>query len=311
MAAHASKKVIYAALFGNLLIAVTKFGASAYTGSSAMLSEAIHSVVDSGNQLLLLLGLKRSARAADAAHPFGYGMELYFWTFVVAILIFAVGAGISFYEGVAKILEPHPIRNAYVNYIVLGAAIAIEAAPCWIAFKAFQEQRGDRPFFDEIRRSKDPTIFTVLFEDSAAMLGLIVAMIGIALADYLDVPALDGAASIGIGIILAATAALLAYESKGLLIGEAVHPETRAALLKIVGDDARVVATNELLTMHLGPDDVLLTLSVDFRDGIESEDVEAAISELETRIKSDFPQIKRVFIEEQSWLAHRRSLRRP
>ena len=310
MAAHASKKVIYAALIGNMLIAVTKFGAAFYTGSSAMLSEAIHSVVDSGNQVLLLLGLKRSARSADAAHPFGYGMELYFWTFVVAILIFAVGAGISFYEGVAKILEPHPITNAYINYIVLGVAIAIESVPCWIAFKAFQEQRGDRPFFEEIRRSKDPTVFTVLFEDTAAMLGLIVAMIGIALADFYDMPALDGAASIGIGVILAATAALLAYESKGLLIGEAVHPETRAALLRIVGDDPRIVATNELLTMHLGPDDVLLTLSVDFKDGIESEEVETVISALETRIKSDFPQIKRVFIEAQSMIAHRRDLSR-
>lgn len=306
MAGHASSKtVIYAALAGNLAIGVTKLGASIYTGSSAMLSEAIHSFVDSGNQWLLLHGLRRSTKTPDAKHPFGYGMELYFWSFVVAIMVFAVGAGVSIYEGIAKIREPHAITNVHINYIVLGTAILIEAGPCYLALKAFLAEKGDRPFFEAVRESKDPTIFTVLFEDSAAMLGLFVAMIGIAAADYYNFAELDGVASVAIGVILAATAAVLAAESKGLLIGEAAMPETQAAVRALLQADDRISSTNEVLTMHLGPRDVLLNLSVDFRDGLPSEDVEAAITELETRIKRDFPEIKRVFIEAQSWLAHR------
>lgn len=306
MDAHSSKAVIYAALFGNLLIAVTKFAASVYTGSSAMLSEAIHSLVDSGNQGLLLHGLKRARKPADDMHPFGYGMELYFWTFVVAIMVFAVGAGVAFYEGIDRIRYPHAAENVYVNYLVLGAAIVIEAVPFTIALKAFLLQKGSRGVFDTIRRSKDPTVFTVLFEDSAAMLGLVVAMIGIALADYLQMPILDGVASIVIALILAGTAILLAFESKGLLIGEGVHPETRAAIRTILRNDERIAVTNEILTMHLGPQDVLVNLSVDFRDALSSADVEAAISELEEIIKSDFPEVRRVFIEAQNWTAHRR-----
>lgn len=309
MAAHSHKTVIYAALVGNLLISVTKFGAAAYTGSSAMLSEAIHSLVDSGNQWLLLHGLRRSARPADEQHPFGYGMELYFWTFVVAILVFAVGAGVAFYEGVAKISAPHPITDNYINYIVLGGAILIESIPFTIALKAFLLQKGDRGMFEAIRRSKDPTVFTVLFEDSAAMLGLIVAMVGIFLADYLDMPVLDGVASIAISFILAGTAVVLAYESKGLLIGEGVHPETKAAIQEMLRRDDRIAVTNEILTMHMGPQDVLVNLSVDFRAALSSNEVEEAISELEITIKDRFPEVKRVFIEAQMWTAHRRELR--
>jgi cation diffusion facilitator family transporter len=305
MAGNSSKTVIYAALGANLAIAGTKLSASIYTGSSAMLSEAIHSFVDSGNQWLLLHGLRRSAKAPDEKHPFGYGMELYFWSFVVAIMVFAVGAGVSLYEGISKIRDPHAITNAYINYLVLGSAILIEMGPCYLALKAFLKEKGDRSFIPAIRQSKDPTIFTVLFEDSAAMLGLIVAMIGIALAQHFQIPELDGAASVVIGVILAATAAVLAFESKGLLIGEAAHPETQAAVRAMLVADDRISATNEVLTMHLGPKDVLLNLSVDFRDGLSSEEVEAAITELETGIKRDFPEIKRIFIEAQNWLAHR------
>lgn len=308
MAAHSSKIVIYAALGGNLAIAATKFAGAAYTGSSAMLSEAIHSVVDSGNQWLLLHGLRRARQPADEQHPFGYGMELYFWTFVVAILIFAVGSGVAFYEGILKIRNPHPNTNNFVNYTILGAAIVIEAVPFTIALRAFVRQKGDRNIFAAIRRSKDPTIFTVLFEDSAAMLGLVVAIVGIALAEHLDLPMLDGVASILISMILAGTAMLLAYESKGLLIGEAVHPETKAAILTLLKADPRIAVTNEVLTMHLGPEDVLLNLSVDFRDALSSAEVEEAISELESRIKRDFPVVRRVFIEAQNWAAHRRAL---
>ena len=305
MASHASKKVIYAALFGNGAIAVTKFIAASITGSSAMLSEAIHSVVDTGNQGLLLYGIRRAKRPADPQHPFGYSMELYFWTFVVAILIFAVGAGISAYEGIIKLMNPHPVTSPHINYIVLGLAMVFEAVAWWIAFREFRRTKGSLGYLAAVRRSKDPTVFTVLFEDSAAMLGLIAAFLGIALGQALDMPELDGVASIIIGVILALTAALLAYESKGLLIGEGADPQVVAGVREIVRDKQGIERVNELLTMHLGPEDVLLTLSLDFNDRLSAGDVEVAITELEDLIKSAFPQISRVFIEAQSWKAHR------
>jgi cation diffusion facilitator family transporter len=254
--------------------------------------------------------LRRAKRPPDDRHPFGYGMELYFWTFVVAILVFAVGAGVAFYEGIVKIRAPHPLTDSYVNYLVLGLAIAIESVPFGIALKAFLLQKGDRGIFAAIRRSKDPTVFTVLFEDSAAMLGLVVAIVGIALAEYLHMPMLDGVASILIAFILAGTAILLAYESKGLLIGEGVHPETKTAIQAVLRADPRIAVTNEVLTMHLGPHDVLLNLSVDFHDALSSAEVEEAISELESKIKADFPVVRRVFIEAQNWAGHRRAQNR-
>ncbi|MDH3597202.1 MAG: cation diffusion facilitator family transporter [Rhodospirillales bacterium] len=307
MATQGSKKVIYAALAGNSLIAVTKFGAAAITGSSAMLSEAVHSVVDTGNQVLLLYGLKRADRPADQTHPFGYGMELYFWTFVVAILIFAVGAGISIYEGIAKLLEPHPVRSPYVNYAVLAIAMVFEAAAWWVAYREFRRSKGGLGFLAAVHHSKDPTVFTVLFEDSAAMLGLIAAFVGILLSDQLGMPALDGAASIVIGLILGGTAVLLAYESKGLLIGEGARPAVIDGIQRIVSEKTGIERVNELLTMHLGPRDVLLTLSLDFDDRLSAGQVEHAISEMESAIKAVFPEVTRVFIEAQSWRAHERS----
>ncbi|MGI9490889.1 MAG: cation diffusion facilitator family transporter [Geminicoccaceae bacterium] len=304
MAASSSKTVIYAALVGNGLIAITKFIAAAFTGSAAMLSEAVHSVVDTGNQGLLLYGIKRSNRPPDDSHPFGYGMELYFWAFVVAILIFAGGAGISIYHGVEKILHPHPIENAYVNYIVLALAMVFEAVAWWVAFRAFQAAKGKLGYFEAVRRSKDPALFTVLFEDSAAMLGLIVAMVGIALGQWLDMPMLDGVASVLIGVILAVTAALLAYEAKGLLIGEGVEPEVKDGVLAILNRQDDIIRVNELRSMHLGPEEVLLTISVDFASGLSADQVEAAISTMEREIKSGYPDVKRLFIEAQSWRAH-------
>ena len=309
MASGGSKRAIYAALVGNSLIAVTKFGASAYTGSSAMLSEAVHSLVDTGNQWLLLYGLKRSKRPADRHHPFGYGMEEYFWAFIVAILIFGLGAGISFYEGLKRVMEPHEVASPYVNYIVLSLAILFEGASWFIALQEFRKGKGKRGWMAEIRHSKDPTKFTVLFEDSAAMLGLVVAMIGIALAQYLHMPVLDGAASIVIGVILATTAALLAYECKGLLIGEAASPAVIVSIRKTASAQEGVDAVNEVLTMHLGPEDILANLSLDFADGLSSEQVEASITGLEQAIKAKHPQVKRIFIEAQSAEAHHRAAR--
>ena len=310
MSAHSSKRVIYAALVGNSLIAVTKFAAASFTGSSAMLSEAIHSIVDTGNQLLLLFGIRRARRPPDALHPFGYGMEVYFWTFVVAILIFALGGGISFYEGLDKLGNAEPITDPYINYIVLGAAIVFEAGSWWVAFREFRASKGRHGYFEAVRLSKDPTIFTVLFEDTAAMLGLIAALVGIALADALDAPVLDAVASMVIGVILAVTALVLAYETKGLLIGEGASADVVEGIRGIVEAEPGILRTNEVLTMHLGPEDVLLNLSIDFDDKLDSAEVEAAVSRLERRIKEEFPEVGRVFIEAQSWTAHLRERER-
>lgn len=304
MASGGSKKVIYAALVGNSLIAATKFTASYISGSSAMLSEAVHSLVDTGNQWLLLYGLKRARRPADSHHPFGYGMEEYFWAFVVAILIFGLGAGISFYEGLKRILEPHELGSPTINYIVLVLAIVFEGGSWWIALREFQRTKGRRGWMTEIRHSKDPTKFTVLFEDSAAMMGLIVALVGIAAAHYLDMPELDGVAAIAIGVILAVTAALLAFECKGLLIGEAASPAVVSGIREIVGRQQGVKATNEVLTMHLGPADVLANLSLDFENGLSADEVERAVSALERAIKAAYPEVTRVFIEAQSTAGH-------
>lgn len=299
--------MIYAALAGNSAIAVTKFAAAAATGSSAMLSEAVHSVVDTGNQALLLLGIKRSTRPADGKHPFGYGMELYFWTFVVAILIFAVGAGLSIYEGIRGVLHPHVITDAYINYIVLALAIVFEGFSWTIALREFRLQKGRRSYLRAVRDSKDPAIFTVFFEDSAALLGLVVALVGIYLGQRLGLPELDGVASIIIGVILALTATVLAWECKGLLIGEAADPATTAGIREIIGATPGVQSINEMRTMHLGPQDILLALSVDFVDGIMSQDLERSVSDIERSIKGAFPDITKIFIEAQDFCSIRDS----
>ncbi len=304
---NSSKIVIYTALVGNLLIALTKFIAASITGSSAMLSETIHSMVDTGNQGLLLWGIKRSKRPADTNHPFGYGMELYFWTFVVAILIFGVGAGVSFFEGLHKLNTAEPIREPVVNYIVLALAMIFEGTAWTIAFRTFNRQRGSRGLFHALRRSKDPTVFTVLFEDSAALLGLLLALAGVACSQYFGNVVFDAIASMGIGLILAVTAALLAYESKGLLIGEAASATIIRKIRTIIHRDTDVLSINEMLTMHFGPRDILLALSLDFVDGISAGTVEAVISSLEHEIKRQCPEITRVFIEAQSIQGHRES----
>ncbi len=304
MAAHGSRKVIFAALAGNSLIALTKFAAAAYTGSSAMLSEAIHSVVDTGNQGLLLYGLKRAKRPPDDQHPFGYGMEVYFWSFVVAILVFAVGAGVSFYEGVHKVMHPQPISTPLVNYAVLGFAMIFEGSALYVAYREFGKVRGNFGLFEAIQRSKDPTLFTVLFEDTAAMLGLVVAFAGIFISHTFGIPWVDGATSLVIAVILAGTAILLALETKGLLIGEAASPVVVNGVKNIVRGQKAIGNINEVRTMHLGPEDILLALSVDFVDRLPSEQVEAIIFELEKQIKQEYPEIRRLFIEAQDKYHH-------
>lgn len=304
MARASSTKVVVAALLGNGVIALLKFGASIITNSSAMLSEAIHSCVDTGNQALLLYGIKKSRKPADEKHPFGYGMELYFWAFIVAILIFSIGAGVSIYEGIEKLKHPHELKNVYVNYIVLGIAMCVEGAAWFIAYKEFKKTKGKNSYFEAIRRSKNPTIFTVLLEDSAAMLGLLFAFIGVFISDTFNLPIFDAIASLLIGVMLALTAALLAYESKALLIGEGADPKVTEGIRTIVRDVTGIETPNEILTMHLGPHDILVNLSLDFADALSSADVEAVISLLEQRIKDDYPEVKRIFIEAQSIRGH-------
>ncbi len=301
-----SKRVIYAALGGNALIAVTKFAAGSYTGSSAMLSEAVHSLVDTGNQGLLLLGIARSRRPADAEHPFGYGMELYFWAFVVAILIFGLGAGISFYEGITKLADPHPVSSFLVNYVVLAAAMVFEGVAWTIAFREFNRVRGERGVLEEVRRSKDPTVFTVLFEDSAAMLGLIAAFVGLLATQFLHLAWADAAASLVIGLILALTALGLAYETKSLLTGEAASPQTVAAIRRMALAEPSVRAVNELRTVHFGPNAILANISLDFDDRTRLGDIERTVTRLERQIKQRFPAITRVFIEAQAREHHAR-----
>jgi cation diffusion facilitator family transporter len=299
MAAEASTKVVIAALIGNGLIAITKFVAATMTGSSAMFSEAVHSVVDTGNQALMLHGIRRSRRPADERHPFGYGPELYFWAFVVALLLFSTGAGVSIYEGIHKIMDPEPVTDVHINYIVLGLAMVFEGAAFAFAFREFNRVRGTRGYLAAVRVSKDPALFVVLAEDAAALLGLIIAFIGLVLAEFLDMPALDGAASVAIGVVLAGVALLLAYETKGLLIGEAARPAVVAKLRRIVSAEHGVDKINEILTMHMGPRDVLLNLSVDFNSRLSSDQVEAEVTRLEREIKAAIPEITRVFIEAQ------------
>ena len=306
--ASGSKKVILAGITANFLIAVAKFVASAVTGSAAMFSEGIHSLVDTGNQALLLFGMGRAARPADKRHPFGYSMELYFWSFVVAILIFAVGAGVSFYEGVEKVLHPVAVHDPTVNYIVLGVAFVIEGAAWWVAFKEFNRVRGDRGMFEAIRKTKDPAVMAVLLEDSAAMIGLIVAFTGIFLGQLLDMPVLDGAASIGIGMVLTVAAVILAIETKGLLIGESADMKMVEGVKALALSHPQVTDVNEALTMHLGPEDILLTMSLDFSGDASADDVEEAVSKMEVAIKEIHPEIRRVFIEAQSIAAHHHAL---
>jgi cation diffusion facilitator family transporter len=269
-----------------------------------MLSEGIHSLVDTGNQGLLLYGMKRANRPADKKHPFGYGSELYFWAFVVALLIFAVGAGLSMYEGIQKVLNPHPVSDPTINFVVLGAAIIFEGWAWWVAFREFSTTKGKRGWMQAVKDSKDPTVFTVLFEDSAAMLGLIVAGVGIAISYYMYIPWMDGAASIVIGIILAGTAILLAYETKGLLIGESASAETEEELAQMVTSHPAVTIVNEIRTLHRGPNDVLLTLSLDFENSMVVGQLEVVIADLERQIRERFPLIKRIFIEAQSYKDH-------
>lgn len=296
MAEHTSRTAIIAALIGNLLIAVTKGIAASITGSSAMLSESVHSLVDTGNEVLLLYGLKRAAKPPDRKHPYGYGRELYFWSFVVALLIFAVGAGVSAYEGVVHIRHPEPIAKVWINFVVLGLAAIFEGVSWWFGWKAFSRVRRSRPVWDAFVASKDPTTFMVLFEDTAALLGIVIAAIATFLSSTLRLPWIDGAGSIVIGLVLAVVAVLLARESKELLIGERASPELSAAVRQTASEDPCVRNVVDITTSQMGPDQVIATISIEIDEDLRVPQVEQLIARIEESIRSRFPQLFRIFI---------------
>jgi cation diffusion facilitator family transporter len=300
MSSGSAKKTIYAAITANFAIAIVKFIAAAITGSSAMLSEGIHSIVDTGNELLLLLGLRLSQRQPDDSHPFGYGQELYFWTLIVALFIFAVGGGMSIYEGVNHLLVPEPLTDPFWNYIVLALAVVFEGYSWYIALQQFLATKGDENFWKAIRASKDPTIFTILFEDSAALIGLFLAFLGVFSGHLWNNVYLDGVASIAIGVILAGVALLLAYESKGLLIGEGANAATVADIKAITQADFAVKEVLRVLTLHFGPEEILLNLEIRFNSELSTEQLAIAVERIERQIRDRHSDIQNIFIEAKS-----------
>lgn len=295
--AHIRKNIVlYGALAANLGIAVAKFIAAGISGSSSMATEGVHSLVDSGNQILLLYGQKRASQPPDKSHPFGYGRELYFWAFVVAILIFAVGAGVSIYEGIVHIQNPHKIDDPTLSYIVLGIATLLEGASWTIAVREFRASVGEQSWWQAIHRSKDPPGFIVLFEDTAALIGLIVAAFGVWASVYFDDPRIDGAASVLIGLVLAGVAVLLAREAKGLLIGEAADPALIQQLRDVLDGHPQITSVNHVRTVHTGPDAVFVAVSADFEDTLTMGEAETLVELLEERMKAVSTKISSIYI---------------
>lgn len=295
----ASKVPIYTALFANLVIAITKFIAASVTGSSAMISEGIHSLVDTGNEVLLLLGIHKSHKPADQERPFGYGKELYFWAFIVSLLIFAVGGGISIYEGITHLMHPEVIEKPIWNYIVLGIAIVFDGISFITAIKEFNRQRGNLPFWQAVKRSKDPSTFVVLFEDAADVIGLIIAFLGIFLGHQLQNPYLDGVASILIGLLLVAVSALLARESRSLLMGESADQEQLQAVVALAEAHDSVVKVLRPLSMHLAPEEIILILTVVFEEHLSSGEIAMSVNRIRDIIQQEHPDFRQIFIEPQ------------
>jgi len=293
-----SKTVVVVALLANLTIAIIKIIVAAISLSTAMLAEAVHSVADTGNQALLLLGLKRSRRPPDDRHPFGYGQEQYFWSFVVANMLFFIGAVVSVYEGIHKVLDPGPIESTGLIYAILGVSFVAESVGFSVAFREFRRTRPEGAgLLDAVHRSKDSNVIVVLFEDSAALCGLSVAFFGVLAAEMTGWWVLDGVASILIGVLLASVAMVLAWETKELLIGEAAGREQRQAIRKAVTSFPEVAALGRVLTMHMAPDQILVAMDVEFADGLESDAIEAVIARMEARIREKVPEADRIFIE--------------
>ncbi len=292
-----SRIAIYGAIGANVAIAITKFVVAGVTGSSAMLSESIHSAVDTFNGILLLIGLKLSQRPATEEHPFGHGKELYFWSLIVGVLVFGLGGGVSMVQGVEHIRHPEPLRDPMWNYIVLGVAAVFEGGSFTIALRQFFKASGARPFWNALHQSKDPTTYTVLAEDGAALAGLLVAASGIYLSHRFDMPELDGVASVVIGVLLAGVAVLLIGQSRGLLIGEGVRPETARDIRRLALGQPGVREAGHVLSMYIGPDDVLVTIDIDFEEGTDTEQAAAVMAVIQRQVRERYPMIKRLFIE--------------
>jgi cation diffusion facilitator family transporter len=295
-----AKLSVYVALGSNLAVAAIKLAAAAVTGSSAMASEGVHSIVDTLNEGLLLYGAARASRPADVDHPFGHGRELYFWSFLVALLVLVLGAAVAFYQGWQHLLEPQPIHNVIASYVVLGASFVFEGVSWLTGFKAFRAANDGVSYFEAFRNSKDPTTFTVLFEDSAALIGLVIAALGIGCAHAFDAPRLDGIASLGIGGVLTVSSLLLARETKSLLIGEPASPSLRDAILRIVAHDPDIRRANGVLTVQLGPQQVVASFSVEFREGLSGRQLEDSVNRIEAAIKRAHPEVTNVFVKPQS-----------
>jgi cation diffusion facilitator family transporter len=308
--ARASMKVVYVGIAGNALVTLTKFAAAAITQSSAMLSEAVHSLVDTGNQLLMLYGLKRSALPPDAEHPLGHGREVYFWTFVVSMLIFSVGAGVSVYEGIRHILDPVEVDHPVVNYVVLGLAAIFEGGTWGVALREFRARKGQLGYFEAAHETKDPSTLLLLLEDSAALIGIAIAFAGTGAAHAFGMPVFDGVASVAIGLLLALVAAFLAKESKDLLIGEGA----RAALVSAIAEMARaepgIAHFNGLLTFQVGPREVVAAVSVAFQNSLTAPEIEAVVARLEERIRAAFPEVVMLLVKPQTSEAWREARRR-
>ena len=296
MAEHKSRNAVIAALIGNLIIAIAKGVAAFLTGSSAMLSETVHSVVDTGNEILLLYGQRRAEKLPDRLHPWGYGRELYFWSFVVALLIFAVGACVTIYEGVQHIRHPQPMSDPWMNYAVYAFSALFEGISWWFGWSAFKRLRGDRSILAAVEASKDPPSFIVLFEDSAALTGLLIAAFATALSVRFDLPWMDGAASILIGLLLSIVAVVLARESKDLLIGERAAPGLAESIRDAAQREPGVVGVEGILTSQLAPDQVIANVGLEFEDSLRTPDIERIIGSLETKLRKEHPELFRIFV---------------
>ncbi len=295
-----SKAAVWAALIGNILVTITKVGAAVFTGSSAMLSEAVHSFVDTGNEVLLLYGMRSAKKRADREHPVGYGRELYFWSFIVALLVFAFGAGVSLYEGVHHLLEPQPIESPLVSEVVLALAFLFEGWSWLVSRRQFLEVKGDLGWYEAFRKSKDPPLFMVLFEDSAALVGIVIAFAGTVLAADFDIPLADGAASILIGLVLVCTSMLLARESKSLLIGERADSELIRAILEIANEACGTSKANGVLTLQIAPDQIMAAISFEFDDTLRAPQIEELVADIERRVRAAHPEVVSLFIKPQS-----------
>ncbi len=293
----ASKRAIYASIAGDLAVAATKFAAALVTSSSAMLSEGIHSVVDAANGALLLVGLRQAERPPDRAHPFGHGQELYFWTLIVAVVIFGLGGGLSTYEGIVHLLQPHPVRHSLWNYLVLGAAFVFQGAASLVALRDFRGMIGEEGVLESAIESKDPTMFAVVFEDAAALGGLVVAFLGVVLGDWLRSSVPDAVASIVIGLLLAAVAIFLVHETRSLLAGESADPEMVQAIRTLTEGDPAVRRVWPPLTLYFGPHFVLLNLDIQFLPALTAAEVARAVERIERGIRARYPVVRQIFIE--------------